>query len=310
MNNQTVYLGIDVSKQTLQIDPFDSKKTIIPNSKKALHSLIRRIKAQEGIMICCEATGGYERLLVTELLDAQIPVGVLNPKQVRDFAKSKGILAKTDKIDAGLITLFAQQNCPKPLQPQPEWINQLQSLLTRRDETLRMITLDKNRLEPAPRPEVSRMIKSHVRFLQRQVEAIDKQLKMMVQDIQELKDLYTRFTQVKSIGIVSALHLIGFVPELGEITDKQAAALVGVAPFNNDSGKKKGIRRIQGGRKKVRKALYMAAISASLHNPILKDFYQRLIAKGKTPKMSLVAVMRKLVVLVNRIAADPEFKIA
>jgi len=209
-----------------------------------------------------------------------------------------------------MITLFAQQNNPKSFEPQPEWINQLQSLLTRRDETLRMITQDKNRLEPAPALEVIRMIKSHIRFLQRQVQTIEKKLNMMVKDVQELNDLYTRFTQVKSIGMISALHLIGFVPELGKITDRQAAALVGVAPFNDDSGKKKGLRRIQGGRSKVRKALYMAAISASLHNPILKDFYQRLIANGKTPKMALTAIMRKLVVLVNRIATDPEFKIA
>ncbi len=307
MKSQTVYIGIDVSKASLQIDPFDHKTLEVPNIKSSILRLIERLKAHGDCTVCCEASGGYEKTLVVELMAAQVPVCLLNPKRVRDFAKSKGILAKTDKIDAAVLTAFGNQNQPSPKQPNPEWIERLQSLLIRRGNLNEMIKAENSRLDPEPPRHICKQIRSHLRFLDKQKAAVEAELKDLVKDIDELRSLYARLSEVKALGPITVLHLIGFIPELGQITDKQAAAIVGLAPFNKDSGTMRGRRFIQGGRPRIRKPLYMAAIVAKKHNPILKTFYDRLINQGKPPKVALIAVMRKLVVLSNRIAANPDF---
>ena len=302
-----VYVGIDVSKASLQVDPVDGKATNVPNTPRGVRSLLRRFQTSKDWVLCCEATGGYEKLLAVEALAADIAITVLNPKQVRDFARSKGILAKTDKIDAAVLTRFGEQNHPEPKHPAPEWMSRLRSLLTRRDELVGIAQQEKNRLDPKPPAGITRQIRAHVRALDRYIAAIEAEVKSMMEDQEQLTENFTRLTQVKSLGPNSALYLIAFVPELGRITDKQAAALVGVAPYNNDSGTFRGRRTTQGGRPRVRRVLYMAALTAKQHNPILKEFYNRLIRNGKPPKVALTAVMRKLVVLANRIAADPTF---
>ena len=310
MNKNPVYIGIDVAKHSLEIDSLNQSTISIPNSLPAIRKWIKRIQRLPHPFVCCEATGGYEKLLVGELLNAKIPVAVLNPVQVRDFARSKGILAKTDRIDTNMITQFAQQNHPRAQQPEPAWLVELRALLVRREQLLLMITQEQNRLDPAPSPSMTKMIQSHLRVLKRQVDSIHKQFKVIIQSTPELKQLYLRLLAVKSIGIISALSLIAFVPELGTVSDKQAAALVGVAPYNRDSGKSRGRRTIQQGRARVRKAIYMAALTAIGHNPILRSFYQRLRDAGKPQKVAITAVMRKLIVLANRIASDREFKLA
>lgn len=308
MNDGYVYVGIDVAKRELEIDSFDQQLSSVPNTTKGIQQLISSLECREKVAVCCEATGGYEQLLIEELLLAGIPIARVNARRVRDFARSKGISAKTDKIDARVITAFAEQNQPKRIEPSPAWRNRLRDILKRRDELVAMRTQEIHRLDPKPSKEIQKSIRSLIRSLNNQIERMNATIKEIIQEEEELKVTIKRLTQVNSIGPVSALQLVANVPELGQVTDKEVAALVGVAPFNRDSGTMKGNRCISGGRANVRRALYMAAVCASTHNPILREFYQRLITRGKPPKVALVAVMRKLVVLANRIAADPTFQ--
>lgn len=308
MNDQKVYIGIDVSKDGLQVDPFDSGLSEIANDVGAIRSLVKRLQACGELVICCEATGGYEKLLVEELMAKGIAVAVVNPKQVRDFARSKGILAKTDKIDARVLSEFGCQNQPRSRVPEPDWLSPLRLFLVRRDELLAMRKQEKNRLSPKPPAQMTRFIQTHIRQLDKHITAIDQQVDQLRQTWTDLNARVERITEINSMGAQSAVYLSAFVPELGRISENQAAALVGVAPFNRDSGCMKGRRTIQGGRARVRKVIYMAALSASRSNPILSAYYQQLVERGKPPKVALVAVMRKMVCLVNRLFADPQFE--
>ncbi len=307
MKSEPVYVGIDIGKDTLQISPFDGKAVEIPNTTKAIRSLIRRLERVEEVVVCCEATGGYESLLVTELTEAGMPVALANPRRVRDFARSKGILAKTDAIDAAVLCQYAEQNQPRLLEKLPESLQTLRSLLVRRSQIVEMIKDETHRLDPKPRKQIQQSIQTNIRNLQKQLEKLEEHIRVLVEEDQPLTNRVESYTQVKGVGLQSALHLTAFVPELGHISDKQVTALVGLAPFNVDSGKFRGRRVIRGGRSRVRKVLYMAAVSARTHNPILRDFYNELIARGKPPKLALTAVMRKILILANRIASDPNF---
>jgi len=308
MNKSNNYLGVDVSKETLQVDVFDRKPCCLANTSADIKALVKRIKAHGDVIVCCEATGGYEKLLVAHLRAADIPVAVVVPKRVRDFARSKGILAKTDKIDARVLTLFGTQNQPEPTPPLAEEIVQLQEALIRREELIDIRKQEQNRLEGCPSSITSAMIKKHIRFIDNQLKLLEKEMDRLLRDHQELKKKTEQLTAVKAVGRQTALHLIAFVPELGRVSGNEAAALVGVAPFNCDSGTMKGRRMIQGGRSRVRRVLYMAAVCASQRNPILRDVYQRMINQGKPAKVALVAIMRKIVVLANRIFSEPDFK--
>jgi transposase len=309
MNEYEIYIGVDVAKQTLELSRFDQKTRSIPNTKAGIQRLIKRVKALEkSVLVCCEATGGYEKILASELLDGGIPIAVANAKRVRDFGKSKGLLAKTDPIDAELLAHFASVLHPRIRQPMPSWQPELQALMTRREELLGMLKQEKSRLDPLPCASVAKLIRKHVKQMEVQLKLIDQQMKELSGDSTDLKTGVERITQVKGLGELSAFAMLGFVPELGSITDQQASALVGVAPFNRDSGKFRGRRHITGGRPRVRRILYMAAVSARRSNPILRDFYNRLIIQGKPTKVALVAVMRKLVCLANQIIAEPEFQ--
>lgn len=302
-----VHVGIDIAKESLQIAFCDGHSFSVANTAGGIRSLIRRLQKLKRVIVCCEATGGYESQLVRALLAAELPVALVNPRRVRDFAKSKGILAKTDSIDAAVLCEFAQQNQPKCLRRLPEYLQELKDLLIRRDQLTEAIKTETLRLDPVPSKPIRQSIQAHLRFLQRQLQKIEDFIEQLIEANEPLAVQLQSYTQVKSLGKQSALHLIAFVPELGQISDKQAAALVGLAPFNVDSGQFRGKRIIRGGRSRVRKVLYMAAVSARQHNPILRDFYNRLIQQGKPPKVALTAVMRKLVTLANRIASDPEF---
>jgi len=308
MEKSNKYLGVDVAKELLQIDEFDGKETTISNNPASIKSLIKRINAHADMVICCEATGGYEKMLVAEMVASAMPIAVVMPKRVRDFARSKGISAKTDKIDARVLTLFGNQNQPNPLVKPEEEMVVLRELLIRRDELVGMRKQESNRQEPIRSSAMNRSIQSHIRFIDKQIKKLESDMAKLVKEKKSLGAKVQLLTQIKSIGMQSALNLIAFVPELGRVTDNEAAALVGVAPYNVDSGFMKGRRVISGGRSRVRKVLYMAAITASRSNPILKAVYDRLIKKGKPAKVALVAIMRKLVELANRIFADPDFK--
>lgn len=308
MADQIVYIGIDVAKHTLEIAPFDKGGNSISNTPKDIRALFRRIsRLSLPAVLCCEATGGYEKTLVSLALAADHPVAILNPKQVRDYARSKGILAKTDRIDAQVIADFAAQNRPQPMEAPSPSQAALRSLVTRRSSLVDMRKDELNRLDPEPDPETKKSIKRHLRWIDKEIAAIESKIRTLINEHPDLKAASKRLQQVKGIGPNTTQVLLANVPELGRLEDRKVVALVGLAPFNNDSGNWKGRRSIRGGRSQVRKVLYMAAVTALTHNPILKAFYKRLIAKGKPPKVAIVAVMRKLLTLANRIIADPEF---
>jgi len=308
MNEPCVYIGIDVAKATLEVSPFDKGKSSIDNTKKALASLLRRAsKLNTPIMLCCEATGGYEKLLITMALEAQIPIALLHAKAVRDFAKSKGILAKTDRIDALVIRAFAEQNKPRAIEPSPQWQADLKGLVDRRERLLLMKNAESNRLDPLPSKVLVKSITRIQKQLAKEIQVIETAIEELIQSAPELLESVRRLKQVKSIGNNTAQTLIAHLPELGQLSDKQVVALAGLAPYNQDSGAFRGVRRIQGGRAEVRRVLYMAALVAIRYNPILMTFYNRLKERGKPSKVALTAVMRKLVVLANRIMKDPNF---
>jgi len=308
MLNEYVYIGIDVAKATLELSPFGKGKTSIENTRASIASLLRRVqKANTPVMLCCEATGGYEKLLIRMALEQDIPMALLNAKAVRDFAKSKGILAKTDRIDALVIKGFAEQNTPIRLESPPQWRDELKALVTRRETLISMREAERNRLDPKPEKVIVKSIGRMEKQLDKEVKCMEEAVSELITSHPALKAIMQRLQQVKSIGPNTAQTLIAVLPELGKVTDKQIVALAGLAPYNDDSGAHRGIRRIQGGRVQARRVLYMAALVASVHNPILRAFYWRLKERGKPSKVALTAVMRKLVILANRIASDPDF---
>jgi transposase len=241
MKYETVHVGIDVSKESLDISPFDTGPKHIKNTSSAISGLVRRIKVLPGdVMICCEATGGYERLLCAVLLHADIDVACVNPSRVRDFAKSRGILAKTDKIDARVISAFAESNSPRLLAVGSSWQPKAKALLIRREELMNMRKQEKSRLDPAPLPESATFIKRHIKILDRHIKAVEERLAQLLKEHSDFQEKFRRLIAVNSIGTISAMSLLAYLPELGSVTDNQAAALAGLAPYNKDSGKMKG----------------------------------------------------------------------
>lgn len=311
MKREKGHVGIDVSKEYLDITPFDRGHRRIRNTSSAISGLIRRIKAHPGdLIVCCEATGGYERLLCSMLLHAGIKVACVNPSRVRDFAKSRGILAKTDKIDAQVLSAFAESNPPRLLATAPSWQPKAKALLIRREELIEMRQQEKSRLDPAPLPESSTFIKRHIKILDRHIKVVEDRLERLLKEHSDFHGKFRRLVAVKAIGRISAMSLLAYLPELGSVTDNQAAALAGLAPYNKDSGNQKGHRMVQAGRPRIRRALYMSAMTGSFHNPFFMELYQRLTNRGKPAKVALTAVMRKMVVLANRLMADPDFQIS
>jgi len=298
MNKKVQYLGVDVAKAKLDVD-LHSKVIQVSNDPKGFAALKKFLtKFELSIHIIVEASGPYHLPLVAWLQSHDITVSVVNPRQVRDFAKSKGQLAKTDTIDSRLLSQYGTERQPKPTPALPECWQLLAGLVDRREQILSMITAESNRLDHQ-HPQVAKLLRSHLRQLKAQLAKVDEQLKELVAENPDLKLRHDTMTQVLGVGTVTALGLLAAVPELGTLNRAQAATLTGTAPLNRDSGTWRGHRTTWGGRKKARKALYMAAIVASRHNPPLRAFYQRLIAQGKRPKVALVAIMRKLVILLN-----------
>jgi len=311
MSEYDVYIGVDVSKETLELSPFDAKSAEVANTAKGVGALVRRIKAlRRPAMVCCEATGGYEKRLVSACLEAGVPVAVANAKWVRRYAQSKGVLAKTDKIDARMISEYAERNGPRLRAGRAAWQEDAKALLARRNDLVSMATQEQNRLGPSPSGCVRKYIQEHIRTLKAQVRKIDAELSSLRKGNEPFAAGVKRICGIKGVGKLSAMSLLAFVPELGGVSGNEAAALVGVAPYNDDSGTMRGKRHTVCGRSRVRRTLYMAALSASRCNPVLKAVYKRLTAKGKTHKVALVAIIRKIVNLANRLMADPEFRLA
>jgi transposase len=308
MNTYEVNIGVDVSKQTLAAAFPDGRVTDFTNDTRGLASLVAKAKARgPSALVCCEATGGYEQGLVDACHQAGVAVAVANAKRVRDFAKGKGQLAKTDAIDARIIARFAAENRPRPTEPQPQWQRRLRALCDRRAALAEDIAREKNRLEIGRDRWVTADTRSHIRQLQAHMEKLEREVAALRAATPEFERQASRLESVKGIGPVSAYAFMAYLPELGSVSGNEASALAGVAPYNDDSGRHRGQRRIRGGRARLRCALWMAAMAAARFNPILKAFYEGLRRREKPHKVAIVAVIRKLVCLANKIITDPNF---
>jgi transposase len=293
------FVGIDVSKTQLDMAVCPSGATeSFPNEEPGIKTLVERLRAVKPMLIVLEATGGIERSAVRALVAAELPVTVANPRQVRDFAKATGQLAKTDVLDAQILARFAEAVRPA-LRPLPDEMTlELRALIARRRQIIEMLTAEKNRLSRAPR-RVHKRIEAHIRWLQSEVERADEDIDQTIRQSPIWREQEDLLKSVPGIGPVVSRTMLAELPELGSLNRKQIAALVGVAPLNWDSGLMRGRRVIWGGRAHVRTALYMAALAASRRNPVIREFYSRLRAAGKKPNVALVACMRKLVVILN-----------
>lgn len=313
MNSSAVtYLGLDIAKLTLELSPITGRKTLqFQNDPKGIQSLITHLKSLQGpLHIVCEATGGYEHALLKALWQNEFPVSRLNPRKVRDFARAKGILAKTDSIDARVLAEYGQVLAPPPTPPRSADQERLSELVTRRRELIGLITEETNRLEHHHDKFVIKEARSLLSLLKRHLQAIEAELESLQQNSTEIASRVERLSSIQGIGQRTSWILLAGLPELGSLDRGQAAALAGLAPYNHDSGPQRGKRHIAHGRPLVRSALYMAALTASRRNPVLKDFYRRLITTGKPPKVALVALMRKLVELANIMLKNPSLRIA
>jgi transposase len=311
MSPTTVYVGIDVAKLTLDthaLAPQAPQRRRFENSPSGIRQLCRWLAQWTSTHVVCEATGGYERALVAALHQHQRPVTVANPRQVRDFARAQGRLAKTDTLDAAVLAEFAQRVQPAPTPPRSQTQQQLAELVSRRHQLLVTRRAEENRLEHLSHPQVRKQIQSNLRRLDKQIKQVEEWMAQLTQSEEALQNKVQRLSSVKGVGVLTATTLVALLPELGTVNRREVAALAGVAPFNRDSGQRRGQRAIAAGRWLVRIALYMAALAASRHNERLKAFYRRLVAAGKAPKVALVAVMRKLIVLLNQVLKNPQFQ--
>jgi len=306
MTGPACFVGIDVAKATLDCAVVPTGEAWqLPNEDGAFVALIARLRALAPERIVLEATGGFEHGVVAALAAAHLPVVVVNPRQVRDFGRSCGQLAKTDRIDAALLALFAARVQPELRALPTEAAQALDALLTRRRQLLEMLTAERNRLGFA-RGRVRRDIDQHIRWLQKRVKDVDRDLEAAVQASLVWRATEDLLRSVPGVGRVVSCTLIGELPELGQLTRKQIAALVGVAPHARDSGTLRGKRMVWGGRAPVRAVLYMAALVAAKFNPVIRVFYQRLRAAGKPAKVALTACMRKLLITLNAMVRTGE----
>lgn len=300
--NPTTYIGIDVSKKELEIHCYDSKlklPTAIANTKTGITKIISKLKKCDDAHVVFEATGGYEKLLLVLLQGEGFKASRITPSLARSFAKAKGLLAKTDSIDAQVLTDYGFHFNPRVTAPLDPIIEEIQALIKYRRKLNEELHRERMNLEHLIPKSLERIVKSRMKSIQKQAEKITAMMLALKEKSPALNEAVKILTETKGVGDNSALSLLVAMPELGKISNKQAASLAGIAPFNRDSGKMRGQRTIFGGRKEVRKALYMAALVGSRYNSILAEFYQRLLSKGKPKKLALIAVMRKLLSYLN-----------
>jgi transposase len=298
MTPPQVFVGIDVSKAQMEVALRPEGRFTVANDEMGCTQLAERLRAISPTLVVLEATGGYEIPITGALVAAQIPVVVVNPRHVRDFAKATGTLAKTDALDAHMLAHFAEVIQPTPRAWPDEQTQALAALVTRRRQLVDMLTAEKNRLSQAPKP-IRTSLKAHIAWLKRALEQADTDLTATIRQSPLWREKDELLRSVPGVGPVLTTTLLATVPELGTLTHKQIAALVGVAPFSRDSGLLRGKRMIWGGRAQARAALYMAAIVATRFNPIIRAFYQRLCQMGKAKKLALTACMRKLLIILN-----------
>lgn len=293
------FVGLDIAKDHIDIGQWPERRTWqVPNTTEGIAQLVTDLTPLDPACIVLEASGGYEQEATATLATAGLPVAVVNPRQVRDFARATGQLAKTDRLDALILARFAEAVKPEIRPLRDAATEELRTLLVRRSQVVGMIAAEKNRLKTAG-PVVRSHIKAHIAWLEEQRGALDTELRdrLKASPIWREKDHLVR--SVTGIGPVASLTLLATLPELGTLSRKAIASLAGLAPLARDSGTMRGKRSIWGGRARVRQGLYMATVSATTHNPVIHAFYDRLIAAGKPPKVALTACMHKLLLICN-----------
>jgi transposase len=307
MTSDTHFVGIDISQNRLDVHLLPSGQRLsVGRDRRGLAALLRALRVLEGdvALVVLEATGGLETCVAAALGRAGLPVAVVNPRQVRDFARALGRLAKTDAIDAAVLARFAQDIRPEPRPLPSDEQRRLDALVGRRRQIVGMLTAETQRSGQVEDPWMRRAIAGHLRFLRASLRALDAQIAALIEASPLWRVREELLRSVPGVGPQTSRTLLAELPELGALSPKKIAALVGVAPLNRDSGTMRGRRMIWGGRAPVRSALYMAALVASRFNARLRAFYERLRASGKAPKVALTAVMRKLLVMLNAIVRD------
>jgi transposase len=309
-NNTTIlYVGLDVAKSSLQLH-LEGKSHLLANDRTGHARLLKLLRPFPQAQVVCEATGGYEQPVVRLLQAADLPVAVVEAGRVRHFARAQGRRAKTDPIDAAVLTAFAVAMRPAPTPPPTAQQQQLAQLASRRRQLIQTRVAETNRAEHYSDAFCRRQHRQLLRLLESQIQGCDQAILELIAADPPLAHKAKRLDTIAGVGPVVAATVLAEMPELGTLTHKAAAALAGLAPYNRDSGDQRGIRHIAGGRKTVRTALYMAALSAVRHDRILKAFYQKLRAAGKKPIVAVTACMRKLIVLMNRLLKNENFQLA
>jgi transposase len=299
------FVGIDVAKDKLDVHvrPTD-QAFVVSRDHKGLAELVKALEALAPSLVLLEATGGFERMVAAAVAGAQLPIVVINPRQIRDFARASGRLAKTDAIDAAVIARFAEAMRPSPRPIPDEQAQALDELIGRRRQVLEMIVAEGARKRSTASRRIVREIDRHLAYLQKLLTDLDGDLDEAIRSSPAWRETEDLITSVPGVAKRTARTLIAELPELGHLSRRQIASLVGVAPINRDSGKMRGKRAIKGGRAQVRSALYMAALTAARCNPVLKIAYQRLRNAGKPAKLALIAVARRLLVILNAVVRD------
>ena len=301
---QEVFVGIDVSKGSLDFAVSNENRIDqVGNDRKGIARLITQMRRKSPSLIVVEATGGYEQAVVDGLFHAGLPVARVSPQRVHQYARARGILAKTDKIDAGNLAEYGEHIRPRLYVAKDKDVEHLSALLTRRKQLIEMVMAEKNRLRTACE-DLRTSFQKIIACLEEELERLDKEVRSYLDEHEKLQEREQLLRSARSIGPVTAATLLAELPELGELDRKQIAALVGVAPMNQDSGRRRGYRKTKGGRPDVRRTLYMATLTGIRYNPVIKANYERLVGRGKEKKVAITACMRKFLIILNAMMRD------
>ena len=304
MSEAQLYVGIDVSKASLEVAVDGGESWSVRNDHEGVEALVEGLRPRPVALVVVESTGGLEGLVVAEMAVAEIPIVVANPKQVRDFGKAAGRLAKTDRIDAQLLALFAARMRPEPRPLASEDAQLFAALVARRRQVIEMLVAEKHRLGISRQAVVRAAIRQHIAWLETQLERANHDLDQRVRKSPAWRAKDELLRSAPGVGPIVSRTVMAELPELGRLNRKKIAALVGVAPLNRDSGVLRGRRQVFGGRRTVRTVLYMAVLSAVRSDPVLRAFHDQLRERGKPPKVALTACMRRLLTILNAMVRD------
>jgi transposase len=305
-NDKGNFVGIDVAKDWFDVAVLGKKGTRqFASTKRGITELAKWMRTLHPNLIVVEATGGYEEALVLALFEAGLPVALVSPQRVRQYARAKGRLAKTDQLDAQILAEYGKAIQPRLFVGKSEERKRLSALVARRNQLNDMLQAEKNRLRTSSL-EVKNSLKRVLACLKAEMQEVEQEIRQVLKAHEELGEQEKLLRTAKSIGPVTAATLLADLPELGQLDRQEIAALVGVAPMNSDTGKKRGYRKTKGGRPAVRRTLYMAALTGVCHNPILKPHYEQLVKRGKEKKVAITACMRKLLTILNAMMRDQQ----